>query len=96
MSRSIFALVNDQDRSYFGHEGKGADSFGYIEQDRRAVFGKSYAAEPEKLIAELSRDEAIKEADTLLLTIPNTLGVEYNVHILSTILKYIAPELGWR
>ncbi|MEJ5090581.1 LLM class flavin-dependent oxidoreductase [Sphingobacterium faecium] len=96
VSRSIFALVNDQDRSYFGHEGKGADSFGYIEQDRRAVFGKSYAAEPEKLIAELSRDEAIKEADTLLLTIPNTLGVEYNVHILSTILKYIAPELGWR
>jgi len=96
VSRSIFALINDQDRSYFGHEGKGKDSFGYIEQDRRAVFGKSYAAEPEKLIAELSQDEAIKEADTLLLTIPNTLGVDYNVHVLSTILKYIAPELGWR
>lgn len=96
VSRSIFALINDQDRSYFGHEGKGKDSFGYIEQDRRAVFGKSYAAEPEKLIAELSQDEAIKEADTLLLTIPNTLGVDYNLHVLSTILKYIAPELGWR
>jgi hypothetical protein len=44
----------------------------------------------------LAKDEAIQEADTLLLTIPNTLGVEYNVHILSNILKHVAPELGWR
>jgi alkanesulfonate monooxygenase SsuD/methylene tetrahydromethanopterin reductase-like flavin-dependent oxidoreductase (luciferase family) len=96
VSRSIFALVNDQDKYYFGDQGKGSDSFGNIERDKRAIFGKSYAAEPEKLIAELAQDEAIQEADTLLLTIPNTLGVEYNVHILSSILKYIAPELGWR
>lgn len=96
VSRSIFALVNDQDKLYFGNQGKAADSFGYIESDKRAIFGKSYAAEPEKLIAELAQDEAIQEADTVLLTIPNTLGVDYNVHILSSILKYIAPELGWR
>jgi len=96
VSRSIFALVNDQDKYYFGNQGRGADSFGNIEADKRAIFGKSYAAEPEKLIAELAQDEAIQEADTLLLTIPNTLGVDYNVHILSSILKYIAPELGWR
>ncbi len=96
VSRSIFALVNDRDRSYFGNQGKGSDSFGTIERDQRAIFGKSYAAEPDKLIAELAQDEAIQEADTLLLTIPNTLGVEYNIHILSTILHYIAPELGWR
>jgi hypothetical protein len=51
------------------------DSFGYIEVDKRAVFGKSYAAEPDKLIGELAKDEAIQEADTLLLTIPNTLDV---------------------
>lgn len=96
VSRSIFALVNDQDKYYFGDQGRGSDSFGNIERDKRAIFGKSYAAEPDKLIAELAQDEAIQEADTLLLTIPNTLGVEYNVHILSSILKYIAPELGWR
>ncbi|KIA93643.1 MULTISPECIES: LLM class flavin-dependent oxidoreductase [unclassified Flavobacterium] len=96
VSRSIFALVNDQDKYYFGDQGKGSDSFGNIERDKRAIFGKSYAAEPEKLIAELAQDEAIQEADTVLLTIPNTLGVDYNVHILSAILKYIAPELGWR
>jgi alkanesulfonate monooxygenase SsuD/methylene tetrahydromethanopterin reductase-like flavin-dependent oxidoreductase (luciferase family) len=96
VSRSIFALVNDQDRYYFGNQGKGSDSFGNIERDKRAIFGKSYAAEPDKLIAELAQDEAIQEADTVLLTIPNTLGVDYNIHILSAILKYVAPELGWR
>ncbi|MCW4467966.1 LLM class flavin-dependent oxidoreductase [Flavobacterium sp. MFBS3-15] len=96
VSRSIFALVNDQDRFYFGQQGKAADSFGYIESDKRAIFGKSYAAEPDKLIKELAEDEAIKEADTLLLTIPNTLGVDYNVHVLSAILEHVAPELGWR
>lgn len=96
VSRSVFALVNDQDRYYFGQQAKTADSFGYIEADKRAVFGRSYAAEPEQLIKELALDEAIQEADTVLLTIPNTLGVEYNVHVLSSILEHIAPALGWR
>jgi hypothetical protein len=89
-------LVNDQDRYYFGQQAKAADSFGYIEADKRAVFGRSYAAEPDKLIKQLAEDEAIQEADTLLLTIPNTLGVEYNVHVLSAILEHVAPALGWR
>jgi alkanesulfonate monooxygenase SsuD/methylene tetrahydromethanopterin reductase-like flavin-dependent oxidoreductase (luciferase family) len=96
VSRSIFVLVTEQDRQYFGQQGKGADSFGYIEADQRAVFGKTYAAEPGQLIKELARDEAIQEADTLLLTIPNTLGVDYNVHVLSAILRHVAPALGWR
>ncbi|ALM50512.1 alkane 1-monooxygenase [Flavobacterium psychrophilum] len=96
VSRSIFALVTDQDRYYFGQQGRGSDSFGYIESDQRAIFGKSYAAEPDKLIAELDQDEAVKEADTVLLTIPNTLGVNYNIHVLSAILEHIAPALGWR
>jgi alkanesulfonate monooxygenase SsuD/methylene tetrahydromethanopterin reductase-like flavin-dependent oxidoreductase (luciferase family) len=95
VSRSIFALINDQDRQYFG-QAKGADSFGYIEADQRAVFGKSYAAEPGQLIKELAQDEAIQEADTVLLTIPNTLGVDYNIHVLSAILEHVAPALGWR
>src|SRR6201985_928880 len=96
VSRSIFALVTDKDRYYFGQQAKASDSFGYIEADKRAVFGKSYAAEPEQLIKELAQDEAIQEADTLLLTIPNTLGVDYNVHVLSAILEHVAPALGWR
>jgi len=96
VSRSIFALVNEQDRQLFGREAGRGDQFGMIEPDKRAIFGRSYAAEPDKLIKELSEDEAIREADTILLTVPNTLGVEYNVHVLSSILKHVAPGLGWR
>ena len=96
VSRSIFAIVSEQDRYFFGNESNRTDKIGYIEADRRAIFGRSYAAEPDQLIKELAQDEAIQEADTLLLTIPNTLGVDYNVHVLSSILKYVAPGLGWR
>jgi len=96
VSRSIFAIVNDQDRYYFGQEADRTDKIGILEGNQRAVFGRSYAAEPEQLIQELAQDEAIQEADTVLLTIPNTLGVDYNVHVLESILKYVAPELGWR
>src|SRR5690606_4386336 len=96
VSRSIFALVTEQDRLYFGQEANRTDKIGYIEHDRRAVFGRSYADEPDKLIAELAKDEAIQEADTLLLTVPNTLGVDYNIHVLSSILEHVAPGLGWR
>lgn len=96
VSRSIFAIVNDQDRYYFGQDAGKTDQIGVLEGNQRAIFGRSYAAEPEQLIKELAQDEAIQEADTLLLTIPNTLGVDYNVHVLESILKYVAPELGWR
>ncbi|MFA4980260.1 MAG: LLM class flavin-dependent oxidoreductase, partial [Sphingobacterium sp.] len=96
VSRSIFALVDDLDRYYFGQEADKTDKIGVIESDKRTIFGRSYAAEPDQLVKELAQDEAIQEADTLLLTIPNTLGVDYNVHILSAILEHVAPELGWR
>lgn len=96
VSRSIFAIVNDQDRYYFGQEANRTDKVGYIESDKQAIFGRSYAAEPDQLIKELAQDEAIQEADTVLLTIPNTLGVDYNVHVLSSILEHVAPGLGWR
>jgi alkanesulfonate monooxygenase SsuD/methylene tetrahydromethanopterin reductase-like flavin-dependent oxidoreductase (luciferase family) len=96
VSRSIFALVDDRDRAYFGRGGKEQDSIGYIDENTRAIFGRSYAAEPDELVKELAQDEAIAEADTLLLTVPNQLGVDYNAHVIEAILKYIAPELGWR
>lgn len=96
VSRSIFALVDDRDRAYFGGSGNEQDSIGYIEEDLRAVFGRSYAAEPDRLIKQLEKDEAIAEADTLLLTVPNQLGVDYNAHVIESVLKHVAPALGWR
>ncbi|HBK4767414.1 TPA: LLM class flavin-dependent oxidoreductase [Serratia liquefaciens] len=96
VSRSIFALMNQQDRSYFGNSGQDSDQVGYIDQQTRAVFGRSYAAAPELLIKQLAQDEAIAEADTLLLTVPNQLGVDYNAHVIESILTHVAPALGWR
>lgn len=96
VSRSIFALMNDRDRAYFGNGSKEGDSLGYIDENTRAIFGRSYAAEPEALVKQLAQDEAIMEADTLLLTVPNQLGVDYNVHVLQAILTHVAPALGWR
>ncbi|QPC93731.1 LLM class flavin-dependent oxidoreductase [Mesorhizobium sp. INR15] len=95
VSRSIFALVNDRDRAYFG-DNDSEDHFGYIEPEKRAVFGRGYAAEPELLIEQLKQDEAIAEADTLLLTVPNQLGVDYNAHVIESILTHVAPAMGWR
>ena len=95
VSRSIFALMDDRDRAYFGRGGKEADQIGFIE-DSRKIFGRGYAAEPDELIRELATDEAIAEADTLLLTVPNMLGVAYNTHVIEAILTHVAPALGWR
>jgi alkanesulfonate monooxygenase SsuD/methylene tetrahydromethanopterin reductase-like flavin-dependent oxidoreductase (luciferase family) len=96
VSRSIFALMDDRDRAYFGRGGESRDQIGFIEANTRAIFGRSYAGEPDILVEELRRDEAIAEADTLLLTVPNQLGVDYNAHVIDAVLKHVAPGLGWR
>jgi alkanesulfonate monooxygenase SsuD/methylene tetrahydromethanopterin reductase-like flavin-dependent oxidoreductase (luciferase family) len=96
VSRSIFALMDDRDRAYFGRGGKDSDKIGFIDENMQAIFGRSYAAEPDALIEELRQDEGIKAADTLLLTVPNQLGVDYNAHVIEAILKHVAPALGWR
>jgi len=96
VSRSIFALMDDRDRRYFGADSRDQDHIGFIDPSTRSIFGRSYAAEPDVLVGQLKGDEAIAEADTLLLTVPNQLGVDYNVHVLEAILKHVAPGLGWR
>ncbi|EKM7809367.1 TPA: LLM class flavin-dependent oxidoreductase [Klebsiella aerogenes] len=96
VSRSIFALMDDRDRMYFGSSRDNSDSIGFLDEKTRAIFGRSYAAEPDKLVEQLKQDEAIAEADTLLLTVPNQLGVDYNAHVIESILKHVAPAMGWR
>ena len=95
VSRSIFPIVSDMDRAYFGHDAGSQDQVGVLDGGP-ARFGKTYAGEPEHVVKELAADEAIAAADTLLLTIPNQLGVDYNAHVLDAVLRYLAPELGWR
>jgi len=96
VSRSIFPLLDDRDRSYFGRGRQEGDTIGFLDESTRAIFGRGYAAEPDVLIEELKKDEAIAAADTLLLTIPNQLGVAYNVHVMEAILTTVAPALSWR
>ena len=96
VSRSIFPLVDDRDRAYFGHAQEGSDQIGYLDETTRAVFGRTYAAEPEVLVRQLAEDTAIAAADTLLLTVPNQLGVDYNAHVIESVLRHVAPALGWR
>jgi alkanesulfonate monooxygenase SsuD/methylene tetrahydromethanopterin reductase-like flavin-dependent oxidoreductase (luciferase family) len=96
VSRSIFALIDDRDRAYFGGRNQDADEIGFIDASTQAIFGRTYAAEPDVLIRQLIEDEAIAAADTLLLTVPNQLGVDYNAHVIEGILTQVAPALGWR
>lgn len=96
VSRSIFPLVSDLDHAYFGTGRQDEDKVGWIDEHTRAIFGRSYAAEPDTLVGQLEKDEAIAAADTLLLTVPNQLGVDYNAHVLESVLTHVAPALGWR
>src|ERR1700754_689984 len=95
VSRSIFPIVNDLDRQLFWQQQDSTDHVGWLDGGN-ARFGRTYAGEPDKLVAELAEDEAIAAADTLLLTVPNQLGVEYNAHVIESVLTHLAPELGWR
>ena len=51
--------------------------------------------EPDAIADELARDAAVAAADTLLVTVPNQLGVDYNAHLLSSIAEHVAPAIGW-
>ena len=94
VSRSVLPIVSDTDRQYFGSERSSADQVGILE-GVRARFGKTYAGEPDVVAEELAKDAAVCEADTLLVTVPNMLGVDYNAHLLETIATHVAPSIGW-
>jgi alkanesulfonate monooxygenase SsuD/methylene tetrahydromethanopterin reductase-like flavin-dependent oxidoreductase (luciferase family) len=58
-------------------------------------FGRSYTGEPDQIAAELAQDAAVQAAETILLTVPSQLGVDYNAAMLETIARNIAPAIGW-
>ncbi|MCF6506505.1 LLM class flavin-dependent oxidoreductase [Blastococcus sp. MG754426] len=94
VSRSVLPITTDQDRQYFGGGRDGEDQVGILE-GVRARFGKSYTGEPDALAEALAKDAAVREADSLLLTVPNMLGVEYNARLLRTVVEHVAPAIGW-
>lgn len=94
VSRSVLPITEEIDRIYFGDQEQ-EDQIGLLE-GVRSRFGRTYAGEPDKIAAELAADEAVQAADTVLFTVPNQLGVAYNARILETIVKHIAPAIGWQ
>lgn len=96
VSRSIFPITTNLDDLYFGRRsGAEGDQIGIID-DTRSTFGRTYAGEPDRLIEELKADVAVEAADTVLLTIPSQIGVDYNLHILESFAEHVAPALGWK
>ncbi|MDI6022408.1 LLM class flavin-dependent oxidoreductase [Leucobacter sp. UT-8R-CII-1-4] len=96
VSRSVFPIVSEEDEMYFGMRSReNNDQVGVID-GMRSTFGKTYADTPDRLVEQLLADEAVMAADTLMLTIPNQLGVEYNAHVMESFAKHVAPALGWK
>ncbi len=62
----------------------------------RSRFGRSYIGEPDVIAEQLAADSTVREADTVLVTVPNQLGVGYNAELLESILTLVAPDAGWR
>jgi alkanesulfonate monooxygenase SsuD/methylene tetrahydromethanopterin reductase-like flavin-dependent oxidoreductase (luciferase family) len=94
VSRSVLPIVTDLDRTLFGREAGGGDTVGWLDGGI-ARFGKTYSAEPDAIATELAADAAVAAADTVLLTVPNQLGVEYNAQLLRNIAEHVAPAIGW-
>jgi alkanesulfonate monooxygenase SsuD/methylene tetrahydromethanopterin reductase-like flavin-dependent oxidoreductase (luciferase family) len=94
VSRSVIPIVTDTDDAYFGGERGGGDQVGYLDGGI-ARFGKSYTGEPDRIAVELAEDAAVAMADTVLMTVPNQLGVDYNAELLRNIAEHVAPAIGW-
>ena len=83
VSRSIMPIFDDETRRYFGpllerdSMGANKDQVGEID-NALGTFGKSYVGDVDKIVSELRDDDAVMSADTLLVTIPNQLGADFN------------------
>jgi hypothetical protein len=94
VSRSVFPIVSDVDRAYFGNAAGSQDQVGYLDGGR-ARFGKTYAGELDQLVKDLARDEAIAAADNCFSRF-RTSSASTTTATSSRLLRHIAPQLGWR
>jgi alkanesulfonate monooxygenase SsuD/methylene tetrahydromethanopterin reductase-like flavin-dependent oxidoreductase (luciferase family) len=93
VSRSVIPITSDLDRRLFGTD-RNEDEVGWLD-GAISRFGRSYTGEPDQIAADLAEDAAVRAADTILLTVPSQLGVDYNAALLETIARDIAPSIGW-
>jgi alkanesulfonate monooxygenase SsuD/methylene tetrahydromethanopterin reductase-like flavin-dependent oxidoreductase (luciferase family) len=93
VSRSVMPITSDLDQRLFGDDAN-EDQVGWLD-GALSRFGRSYTGAPDQIAAELAGDVAVQAADTLMLTVPSQLGVDYNAALLATIAREIAPSIGW-
>src|SRR5262249_26541534 len=93
VSRSVIPITSDLDRRLFGGD-TNEDQVGWLD-GAISRFGRTYSGEPDRIAHELAGATAVQAADTVLLTVPSQLGVDYNAAMLDTIVRYIAPAIGW-
>ncbi|MDO8337479.1 MAG: LLM class flavin-dependent oxidoreductase [Microcella sp.] len=94
VSRSIIPLIDDETEYYFGlhAQAEQRDQVGILDGSR-SRFGRQYIGTPDRLAEELSRDAAVLAADTLLVTVPNQLGVDFNARILAALARDVMPAV---
>jgi len=93
VSRSVIPITTDLDRQLFGRDSN-QDQVGWLD-GAISRFGRTYTGDPDRIAEELAQDAAVAAADTVLLTVPNQLGVDYNARLLGTIVEHVAPAIGW-
>lgn len=93
VSRSVIPITTAYDQQLFGREA-GIDQVGILD-GAQSRFGKNYVGPPDELALLLAEDVAVQAADTLIITVPNQLGVDYNTRMIKIILEEVAPAIGW-
>jgi alkanesulfonate monooxygenase SsuD/methylene tetrahydromethanopterin reductase-like flavin-dependent oxidoreductase (luciferase family) len=95
ISRSILPIIDDETRHFFGVQSQAdaQDQVGFLDGGM-ARFGRSFIGEPDEIAAELAKDAAVAAADTVLVTVPNQLGVDFNARILESIVRDVVPSLA--
>jgi len=90
----VIPITSDLDRRLFGGDAN-EDQIGWLD-GAMSRFGRSYSGDPHRIAEEFASDAAVQAADTILLTVPSQLGVDYNAAMLETIARDIAPAVGWK
>ncbi|MDO5634760.1 MAG: LLM class flavin-dependent oxidoreductase [Micrococcus sp.] len=80
VTRSVYVIQDAEDEAYFGHERVSRESSGVLD-GARAVSGPTYAGSAEEVAEKLAADEAVQEADWVLIANPNQLRTEFNAKL---------------
>jgi alkanesulfonate monooxygenase SsuD/methylene tetrahydromethanopterin reductase-like flavin-dependent oxidoreductase (luciferase family) len=97
VSRSIFALMDDRDRAYFGRGREEEDQIGFIDEKTRGDLRSQLCRRARTSSSSSSRGRGHRRGRHAAADRPeSTLGVAYNAHVIEAILTHVAPALGWR